>query len=90
MNDTRTATLRTTWNGTLIAATSVAAAKLLGWEITVDDLAPFLPVIAVVIGVFYRASLAIAARWPMLGTILFGKTTAPEYSPLPPPAARLD
>jgi hypothetical protein len=87
MNDTTTATVRTTWNGALVAATIVAAAKVFGWTVNLDDLAPFLPVIAGAVAVFYRVSLALAERWPWVGNVLFGVNKPPAYTPLPPPPA---
>jgi hypothetical protein len=87
MNDTTTATVRTTWNGTLVSALIVAIAKVFEVQIQLEDLATFLPLIAGAIAVFYRASLAIADRWPKLGGILFGVNKPPAYTPLPPPPA---
>ncbi len=87
MNDTNTATVRTTVNGTILTGVIIAVANLFGWTIEVADMAPFLPVLGFAILVFYRLSLAAVDRWPILGFILFGKRTAPVYSPLPPPAA---
>ena len=87
MNDTNTATVRTTVNGTILTAVIIGAAALFGWTIDVADLAPWLPVLAGAIAIFYRASLYVSERWPKLGFVLFGKTEAPAYSPLPPPPA---
>ena len=85
MNNTNTATVRTAWNGAIISAFLIGLAKVFGWNVELDDLAPFLPVIVAVIAVVYRASLALAEWKPVLGKILFGKTAAPVY---PPPAPR--
>ena len=86
MNDTNTATVRTTVNGTILTAVIIGAAALFGWTIDVADLAPYLPVLAGAIAVFYRLSLYVSERWPKLAFVLFGKTTSPVYTPLPPPA----
>jgi cobalamin biosynthesis protein CobD/CbiB len=87
MNDTRTATVRTTVNGTILTAVIIATAALFGWTIEVAEMAPFLPVLAAAIGVFYRLSLYVSERWPKLGYVLFGKNTLPSYEALPPPPA---
>ncbi len=87
MNDTSTATVRTTVNGTILTAIIIAVAAGFGWTIEVGDLAPYLPVLAAAIGVFYRLSLYISERWPKLGFVLFGKATSPSYEPLPLQAA---
>lgn len=84
MNNATTATVRTTWNGTIVAALIVATAAIFGWDVNLDDLAPFLPVIGIFIGVFYRASLWAAAKWPSLGYVLFGKPATPAYPPPQP------
>jgi hypothetical protein len=90
MNDNNTATVRTTWNGTLVAGFIVLGAKLFGWEVTLDSLAPWLPVITVFIAVFYRLSLVVSETWPRVGWVLFGKASPPAYDPLPPPPAPLN
>jgi len=87
MNDTNTATVRTTVNGTILTAVIIAVAAMFGWTIEVADLAPYLPVLAGAIAIFYRLSLVVSKKWPNAGYVLFGKSTAPAYSPLPPPAA---
>ena len=87
MNDTNTATVRTTVNGTILTAVIIAVAAIFGWSIEVSDLAPFLPIFAGAIAIFYRGSLYVSERWPKFGYVLFGKTTSPAYAPLPPPPA---
>ena len=42
-------------------------------------LLPFVPLLVPVIAVFYRASLAVAKRWPVLAYVLFGKPQSPVY-----------
>jgi cobalamin biosynthesis protein CobD/CbiB len=85
MNDSNTATVRTTVNGTILTVIIIAVAAIFGWTIEVADLAPYLPVLAGAIAVFYRLSLVVSAKWPSLGYVLFGKAKAPTYSELPPP-----
>jgi hypothetical protein len=84
MNNTNIATVRTTWNGALVAGLLVAAANVFGWSLELADLTPWLPVIAAFIAVFYRLSLAISEQWPKVGWVLFGKAASPSYRPLPP------
>lgn len=79
MKDTTTATVRTTVNTTVLAALGALLYKIFGWDIKVEDMLPFLPVIAAVVAVFYRLSLAVTAKWPVVGYILFGRTTPPTY-----------
>jgi len=85
MNDLNTATVRTTVNGTILTGVIIAVAAGFGWSIEVADLAPYLPVLAGSIAVFYRLSLVVSKKWPSLGYVLFGKTTTPTYTELPPP-----
>lgn len=87
MNDTTTATVRTTWNGALVAGLLVAAANVFGWSLELADLTPWLPVITAFIAVFYRASLWVSERWPKLGWVLFGKVAKPSYVPVSAPSA---
>ena len=79
-SDTAIATLRTTWNTSILTALSVAVYKIFGWKVTVDELLPYMPLIIPVVGVFYRASVAISGRWPMVGKILFGVNKTPAYA----------
>jgi hypothetical protein len=87
MNDTNTATVRTTVNGTILTGVIIAVAAMFGWSIEVADLAPYLPVLAGAIAVFYRLSLVASKKWPNLGYVLFGKVTTPAYSSPQEPAA---
>lgn len=80
MNDTRTATVRTIvpagWAGLLVWALN----RALGWNLQVDELAPFLPALMAVVGVFYRAGRLVEARWPKAGWVLFGSARTPSYN----------
>ena len=86
MNDINTATKRTTINGTILTAVIIAVANLFGWTIEMADLAPFLPLFAGAILVFYRLSLVVSEKWPQAGYVLFGSKQQPHY-PSPPPSA---
>jgi hypothetical protein len=77
MNDKNVATVRTGWNVGLFTAAAALLYKLTGWVVTVDDLLPFAPVIAIVGGVFYRLSRVISEKVKWLGYILFGNTSTP-------------
>ena len=79
MQQSTTATIRTTVNGTILTAVVSLAYKLFGWEVKVDDLLPFLPLLAPCIAVFYRLSLYLSERFPAIGYILFGVNKSPSY-----------
>jgi len=87
MKDTTTATVRTTVNTTALTLIATLATILFDIDIEVDDLLPYLPAIAAVIAVFYRASRAITGRFPKLAYILFGLQSTPSYDPPAPPPA---
>lgn len=77
MNDTTTATVRTGWNLGLFSAFAALVYKLTGWTLTVDDLLPFAPFIAIVGGVFYRISRLLSDKVSWLGYVLFGNARTP-------------
>lgn len=79
MKDTTTATIRTTVNGTVLTAVVALIVKLTGWEIDAEDLLPFVPVIVPIIAVFYRLSLWLTEKFPVVGYVLFGKPVTPKY-----------
>jgi hypothetical protein len=79
LNDTTIATIRTTVNSSYLTAAAAVLYKLFGWDVKVEDLLPFMPIIVPAIAVFYRLSLYIGTRWPTLGTILFGVQKKPTY-----------
>lgn len=90
MNNTTTATVRTTVNGTVLAIIVVVISKLTNWQVQIEDLAPYLPIFAAVLAIFYRLSRAVTDKWPVVGYVLFGKVATPKYVPPvdpPPPAA---
>lgn len=78
MNNTRIATVRTTVNTTVISVAVSLLARWFGWEIDVTD-PVFIAGTAVVVPVFYRASIWASEKWPAIGYILFGKVASPKY-----------
>lgn len=80
MNDTTTATVRTTVQGTVLTALASLLSRWFGWNITLDDLLPLAPLVAFVIAVFYRLSRMLTERFPILKYILFGVGQAPTYT----------
>lgn len=83
--DTTIGTVRTAVNGTVGTAVLLLLNKLLGWELSLEDLLPYTPLALPVIAAGYRASLWAAERFPSLGWVLFGIRKRPAYPP-PPPA----
>ena len=81
MTDTLRASLRTGWFAGILTAFLGTINARFGWDLTVDDLLPFAPVVAIIAGVAYRASRVLADRWPSIGFVLFGSTKAPSYTP---------
>lgn len=82
-----TAATRTTVSTTVLTAILMIANKGLNWNITLEDLTPWLPAIAVVYGFSLRAMYAIGERFPALERVFFGLKGEPQYesTPLPPP-----
>lgn len=80
MNDTLRASLRTGWFAGILTAILGLLNSRFGWELTVEDLLPFAPVVAIVAGVVYRASRVLADRWPSIGFVLFGSRQTPTYA----------
>lgn len=78
-------TVRTTTNVTVMAAILALIAKFTNWNVQADDLLPYVPIIVPVVAVFYRASLALAKKFPGLGVILYGINAPPAYHPPAPP-----
>lgn len=80
MTDSQKATIRTVANNTVLTAVAALLYKVFGWEVKVEDLLPFLPIIVPAIGVFYRLSLWVSKKVPALNYILFGGVKAtPSY-----------
>jgi len=84
MNDTTIATVRTGWNTTIFAAFAALVYKLFGWEVKVEDLLPYLPVILPVAAAFYRLSRLISEKLPWIGYVLFGVNRPPSFASATP------
>jgi hypothetical protein len=72
--------------GTLRTGLPAAWATLLTWvvakfglDLQDEDYAVLMIAVPVVIPIFYRLSREVEQRWPAVGHIIFGKTTAPTY-----------
>lgn len=79
MRNERIATIRTTVNSTVLLYITIFLNWVFDWNISLDDLAPFAPVILAVVAIFYRLSLWLNEKFPTLGWILFGYKTPPSY-----------
>lgn len=79
MKDTTTAVIRTTWFASLLTLIASLVSKWTETDVKVEDLAPWVPVIAGGLAVAYRAALFVASKWNWVGIILFGKSTTPSY-----------
>ena len=83
LQDTTTGSIRTGVNGAVFTSLIVLLNAVFGWNITVSDLAPYLPLLSVVYAFFYRLSRLIADKVPGFGVLLFGVHKPPVY-PSPP------
>ena len=83
------AVVRTAVQTTILSAVVAAIFKITGWQVQVDELLPFVPVMLPIAAVFYRLSRAVGDRWPGVGYVLFGIPRPPVYPPLPPPTMTL-
>jgi hypothetical protein len=66
------ATIKTAFNTSILVILFTTLNIVFDWDITVEHLLPFVPIIFVVLGMFYRTSLVITKKWPNMGYILFG------------------
>lgn len=78
MQDKNVATVRTGWNIGVFSLVAAIIYKFTGWTVTVDDLIPYAPVIAIAGGVFYRLTRVISEKVKWLGYVLFGNTSTPS------------
>lgn len=78
-SDTNIATMRTTTNMSLLTVIVLILNKVFDWDITLDELLVFTPVIVPAILVFYRLSLYLTKKFPPVGYVLFGYKEAPTY-----------
>jgi hypothetical protein len=77
--NTKTATKRTTVNAAVIGAVAYFFQRFTGTELDMTD--PLILVgLPLVIGIGYRASRYLAARFPVLAVVLFGDAATPDYS----------
>jgi len=63
--------IKTAFNTSILVILFTSLNIIFDWNITVEHLLPFVPIIFVVLGMFYRASLVITKKWPNMGYILF-------------------
>lgn len=78
-SDENIASTRTTVNTAVIAVIVMLANQIFGWELTVEQLLPFMPVIVPAYFFVVRVSYYLAERFPTLGRVLFGITAKPLY-----------
>lgn len=78
-------TIRTTVNMTVLGAIIALVAKFTDWDLEVDDLLPFVPILIPVVAAFYRLSLYLAHKIEWLGVLLYGINAPPTYTPPAPP-----
>ena len=78
-SDQNIASTRTTVNTTVLALIVMFANRFLEWDLTVEDLLPYMPVIVPVYFFFVRLSYAIAEKYPALARVLFGIVKEPVY-----------
>ena len=80
MNDKMTGTVRTVVPAGWLALIVMVLNRVADWDLTLDELMPFLPIIMGGLGVFYRAARELEQRWPVIGRILFGSGKTPSYA----------
>jgi hypothetical protein len=66
------ASIKTTVNIFILLVLFVSMNWIFDLNITVDNMKWWIPLIAVLVGIFYRLSLLAAYKWPPLGYVLFG------------------
>jgi hypothetical protein len=81
MSNATIATVRTTVNTTWLAFLVMLLNTWFDWDVTVEELLPWTPVIAAVVAFFYRVTRWAGEKWPKLGTLLFGLKVTPVYTP---------
>ena len=86
-SDQNVASTRTTVNTTVISLIVVLLNKYLNWDLTLEDLLPWMPLIVPVYFAAVRVSYFVAERYPQFARVLFGITKEPVYgAAFPPPA----
>ena len=75
-------------NTSIMASLVLLLNQIFNWNLTLNDITPYMPLIVGVIFFTYRLSLALASLSPWLGKVLFLINEPPSYTntPLPPPA----
>jgi len=84
-SDQNIASTRTTVNTTVLAMIVMLANKFLNWNLTVEDLLPWMPIIVPVYYAGVRVSYFLAERFPKVATVLFGIVKEPVYDTVFPP-----
>jgi 1,4-dihydroxy-2-naphthoate octaprenyltransferase len=72
LSDDDKASIKATVNIMILLILFISVNWIFDLHITVDDLKWWLPIIAVVVGIFYRLSLFISYKYPPIGYVLFG------------------
>jgi 1,4-dihydroxy-2-naphthoate octaprenyltransferase len=72
LSDDDKASIKATVNIMILLILFISVNWIFDLDITVDDLKWWLPIIAVVVGIFYRLSLFISYKYPPVGYVLFG------------------
>ena len=86
LSDTNTASVRSGWQVGVFTAGAALLYKLTGWDIKIEDLLPFAPLVGFFAGVFYRFSRVISDKLPWVGYVLFGNRKVPASYVAPEPA----
>jgi hypothetical protein len=79
VTDADKAAIKATVNIFILLLFFVASELIFDFEFSSENIKYFVPVIAVVVGIFYRVSLVVAQRWPKAGYILFGIKEPPVF-----------
>jgi hypothetical protein len=91
-NENKAAT-RTTVSTTVLTAILMISNKVFKWELTLEDLTPWIPAIAVAYGFALRLMYALGDRFPFQERVFFGIAEQVSYEthtpPPPPPGATL-
>jgi hypothetical protein len=85
--DETIATIRSTYNPALAGSVLLLLNRFLGWNLSLEDLVPYAPALAVGYGVFYRLSLWASTKSNFIGYVLFAKDgVKPIYAKVVPKA----
>lgn len=78
LSSENTGTVRTGVNATALAVVGWVASNVFGFSLDLADPIVIL-VVAGAVPIFYRASRELGDRFPIIGRVLFGINTAPDY-----------